>query len=346
MKKLTALFLAMTMMLSLAACGSSPSANPGSSSSGTSEVSASSATAPDFDTEWPKKTIQLVVPYAAGGDTDYYARTTARYLEDILGVTIAVVNTAGASGTTGALSVLDQDSDGYCFLFGHESVMFNQAAGSVPFDYLTDFVAVGSTLIDPSYTLCCRADAPYSTLEELAAYCKEHPGEVTTIASSGGSSGYSAEKMEEALGGISFRFVEGPSSSSEKLAGFLGGQYDLLTGNFAQYKDYVAEGSVVCLGNYGSMDVPALEELGITSWRTQGFDYVNEHMFMIRAKAGTDQAIVDKLAWAMQQIVEDPGYVDEIALYNGVVGWNDGDACVAFEQAYYDGAVEYLAANK
>ena len=333
MKKLISLFLMTGLLLSLAACGRDTSAV----SSGGEGSQANTGT------EWPKKSIQIVVPYNAGGDTDYYARTTARYLEDILGQSIVVVNTEGASGTTGALSVLDQEADGYTFLFGHQTVLFNQAAGTTPFDYLTDFVAVGSPLTDNTYGLYCHKDAPYSTLEELAAYCKEHPGEVSTIAATGGSSGMNVALMEEALGGIEFRWVEGPSSSAEKLAGFLGGQYDLLTGNFAQYKDYIAEGTIVPLGNYGSKDVEALTELGVYSWITQGYDHSEDYMFMLRAKAGTDQAVIDKMADALREVCKNPDYQEEIAVYNATVEFQDGDACLAYEKEYYQKALDYLA---
>lgn len=149
--------------------------------------------------------------------------------------------------------------------------------------------------------------------------------------------------MEEALGGIEFRWVEGPSSSAEKLAGFLGGQYDLLTGNFAQYKDYIAEGTIVPLGNYGSKDVEALTELGVYSWITQGYDHSEDYMFMLRAKAGTDQAVIDKMADALREVCKNPDYQEEIAVYNATVEFQDGDACLAYEKEYYQKALDYLA---
>lgn len=331
MKKMFALALSIAMLFCLAACGSRTSENPDSTVSG--------------DTDWPKKTIQLVVPYSAGGDTDYYARATAAALEKVLGTTVAVINTSGASGTTGALSVLDQDADGYCFLFGHESVLYNQAAGTVPFDYLTDFVAVGSPLIDASYSLMCSADAPYQTLKELSEYCKENPGTVTAIGSAGASSGWAAWEMCHALGDIEWRLVEGPSSSSEKLAGFLSGQYDLITGNFSQYRDYVIDGQMTCLGNYGSVELESMAELGIQNWLSQGFDYVDEHLFMIRAKAGTDQAIIDKMASALQQVVENEDFIETVSLFGGTVKWTNGESCTEFEQNYYDSGMAYISEN-
>ena len=119
----------------------------------------------------------------------------------------------------------------------------------------------------------------------------------------------------------------------------------MLTGNFAQYKDYVADGSIVCLGNYGSQDVPVLTEQGIYSWKTQGYDHSEDYMFMIRAKAGTDQVILDKLAWALEEVCKDPEFQTEVAVYNATVGFQNGDACVAYQQNYLDKAAAFLAAQ-
>jgi len=323
MKKITALALALTMVCGLA-------------------FSALAAEKPEFKTKWPRKSIQLVCPYAAGGDTDYYTRTTAKYLKEVLGVPVVVVDVSGASGTNGALAVLDKNADGYCFLFGHQSVLFNQAKGILPFDYLKDFVAVGSPMVDQTYGLYAHGNAPYKTLGQLAEYCKAHPNEVRIIAAAGGSSGMSAALQEKALGGIKYKMVEGPSSSAEKLAGFLGGQYDLLTGNFAQYKDYVANGTIVCLGNYGSADVPVLVEKGIHCWKTQGYDHSEDYMFMVRAKAGTDQVILDKMAWALQEVCANPEFQKEVAMFNATVGFQDGAACEAYEREYLEKSLAFL----
>jgi len=171
--------------------------------------------------------------------------------------------------------------------------------------------------------------------------------------------------MEKGLGDIAFRLVEGPSSSAEKLAGFLGGQYDLLTGNFAQYKDYVKEGTIVALGNYGSKlgecfnvlgaigtivalgnygskDVEALTELGIKSWTTQGYDVKSDYTFMIRAKTGTDQAIIDKLAAALEKVCENPAYQEEVAAFNPTVGFQTGEACQELQKAYFNDCLAFL----
>ena len=86
-----------------------------------------------------------------------------------------------------------------------------------------------------------------------------------------------------------------------------------------------------------------MTEQGVYSWITQGYDHSEDYMFMLRAKAGTDQAIIDKLADALAQVCEDADYQAEIAVYNATVEFQTGDACVAYEEEYFQKAQDYLA---
>ena len=92
MKKLLSLALATVMALGLVSCGNS--------SSGGSASSGSAASGSASGTDWPTKSINIVVPWSAGGDTDFHARTLGQYLEKELGVSVTVVNTTGGGGST------------------------------------------------------------------------------------------------------------------------------------------------------------------------------------------------------------------------------------------------------
>ena len=71
------------------------------------------------ETNWPEDDITIVVPFKAGGDTDFHARNLASYLGEILDVNVIVENVDGANGSTGMLQVMDSDPDGYTCLFFH-----------------------------------------------------------------------------------------------------------------------------------------------------------------------------------------------------------------------------------
>ena len=118
-KKLLALGLAGTMAaMCFAGCGSSASSSAPASSAGSAAQQGSG------ETNWPERGISLVVPFAAGGDTDYYARLYAKYLEEELGQTVTVVNTEGSGGTVGAQTVADAEPDGYTILFYHTGNLY------------------------------------------------------------------------------------------------------------------------------------------------------------------------------------------------------------------------------
>ena len=174
MKKILAATLALALAVSLAACGNGNQSTPNTNNPGSGT---SSSTPPATGTDWPTKPINLVVPWSAGGDTDFHARTLAQYLEGELGVTVNVVNTTGGGGSVASTEVKDSDPDGYTFLVFDSAIALNQASG------ITDF---GAEAFDPvciigkscGEFLVTRSDAPYNTVAELIAYTKDHPGEV------------------------------------------------------------------------------------------------------------------------------------------------------------------------
>jgi len=106
MKKAFALILSVLMVLSLAAC--SQSAPSGGSSGGQSTPSQSTPSqsggtdaAEPAKVDFPTKTITLICPYAAGGQSDMICRTVADKMGELLGQAITVVNTPGAGGSVG-----------------------------------------------------------------------------------------------------------------------------------------------------------------------------------------------------------------------------------------------------
>ena len=200
-------------------------------------------------------------------------------------------------------------------------------------------------MFDSSYAMFVRGDAPYSTLGKLAEYCKANPETLRIIASKNSSSGHLADSFEKALGGVSFRHIEGPSSVNEKLAGFLSGQNDILTGNYSLFKDYVAEGKIKCLGNYGSTNVPELEKQGIKSWKSQGYNYANDFVFMLRAKKGTDKKIIEKMEQALKKVSEDSEFVKSISVRNVTPKFLNGEGCLEVEKNYFEDSKKFLTAK-
>ena len=79
--------------------------------------------------QWPRKPVQIIVPYGAGGDTDFNARVLAERLNKVLGGNFVVVNMAGTGGATGARYVKDAANDGYTVLFHHTGFLVSKLSG-------------------------------------------------------------------------------------------------------------------------------------------------------------------------------------------------------------------------
>lgn len=296
MKKILAAALTLALSLSLVACGgggntSAPSAG---SASGSGNTSASAST--PTGTDWPTKPINLVVPWSAGGDTDFHARTLAQYLEGELGVTVNVVNTTGGGGSVASTEVKDS---GYTFLVFDSAIALNQASG------ITDF---GAEAFDPvciigkscGEFLVARADAPYNTVAELVEYTKAHPGEVIMAANTGATSYYAATKMTEQ--GASFNIVNS-GSSSERVAALIGEQIDLSVNAYGVIGQYIETGDLKILGCMATersetySDIPTVVE--------QGVDCSYDLIYNVLAPKGTDPAIIKALCDASQRVVEE-----------------------------------------
>ena len=119
---------------------------------------------------WPDRSVILVVPFTAGGPTDLVARLIAVPMGKALGQTVLVENTVGAGGTIAGARVARAAPNGY-MLFLHHMGMATAPAlyKKLPFDPLKDFDYIGQ-VVDVPMTLLARKDFPANNFKELEAY--------------------------------------------------------------------------------------------------------------------------------------------------------------------------------
>ena len=95
---------------------------------------------------WPEKTVTVVVPYAAGGNTDIMARLATEWLSNRLGQRFIVENRVGAGATLGTAYVAKADPDGYTVLFGAApQLLVAPLVQKVTYDARKDFAPVASS---------------------------------------------------------------------------------------------------------------------------------------------------------------------------------------------------------
>lgn len=328
MRKQITLLLAVTLILTnLTACAGNENVN---SSEETKEL------------KWPDSTIQIVLPYNAGGDSDINCRIAAKYLEKELGVTVVCVNNPGSNSTLGPIAVLDAKADGNTLYYYNSAQATNQATGifkDAGFDLFDDFVAAGTCAYDGSYALVCSADSGWETIDDMVATAKNEPESVSFSYSYGTNSHYLAIGLEESLG-IELDKIDIGADNSEKIVALLSGEVDMITGNLSTFEDYLEDGSMICLGLFTEerseyyQDIPALSEYGI--------DAICPKYYEFRFKKGTDERIVQKFNDALMNVCANPEYQKELATYRASAICLTPEEQEEFDQFYVNDQYEAL----
>lgn len=295
-KKAVAVALSVTMALSLTGCLTGGGGKPAAKDS--------------KGTKWPTKPITLVVPWSAGGDTDFFTRTLGKYLSKELGQTVNVVNTTGGGGSVASNKIKDSKPDGTTFLCFDTAMALNHASGIANFGYEA-FNPVCMMAKSTGEYLVVRKDFPANTVAELIKYTQEHPGEVKLAANTGATSYYVAVRLHEL--GAKFNIVNS-GSSSERIASLLGNHIDASVnamGVLAQYLPGTGNGQLkilACLANERSekfKDIPLAKD--------QKVDLAYDMTYNILAPKGTDPKIIETLSKACGKVIkENPEYAQEI----------------------------------
>ncbi|MEP2027590.1 MAG: tripartite tricarboxylate transporter substrate binding protein [Paracoccaceae bacterium] len=129
-----------------------------------------------FADDWPKRPINLVVPYKAGGGTDAYARAISAAASDVLDVPVVVVNKPGSGGLNGANSVLGARPDGYTMMMTSAgSFLLSTMTRDTDIDALESFEFVAQ-IGQLRTSLMVPKDSPFQTVQDVIDAAKADPG--------------------------------------------------------------------------------------------------------------------------------------------------------------------------
>jgi tripartite-type tricarboxylate transporter receptor subunit TctC len=151
--------------------------------------------------DYPNRTIKLIVPFAAGGVVDVIGRLWADKMKPLLG-TVVVENQGGASGSIGATEVARAAPDGYTLLLGNTSTQVLNPAimARPPYDPAKDFTAVGM-VANSAISIGVHPSLPAKDLAELITYIKANPGKITYGTAGAGTFTHLAGEMFKQMAG-------------------------------------------------------------------------------------------------------------------------------------------------
>ncbi|MGB6242423.1 MAG: tripartite tricarboxylate transporter substrate binding protein [Castellaniella sp.] len=254
---------------------------------------------------WPSKPIQVVVPAGAGGDTDFNARTMARYFEKMTGTTMIVTNMNGGGGTMAMNKVQTAQPDGNTMLFGHIGFLIvNEVSGLIDYKF-DDKLAISSIpAVDKSVVLVAGKESGLKTVGDVVSKSKAAEGSVIYGTEFGGFSHLQGLMFQKAAG-ITMKFVD-VGSASDKITSLLGGRIGLASISYGAVQDYQKTGDMAMVAQYSSTPNPLLGD--IKTFDEQGIKLDMTKPYVIAFPKGTDPAIVKKMSDIMEKITQDPGY--------------------------------------
>ncbi|WP_375411920.1 Bug family tripartite tricarboxylate transporter substrate binding protein [uncultured Bradyrhizobium sp.] len=253
---------------------------------------------------YPARTIRMVVPYPAGGTTDFLGRLVADQLKSGLNATCIVENKPGAGTTLGANEVARSEPDGYTLLMATSTTLaINKALyKKLPYDPVKDFTPI-ALLAGVPFALIINPSVPARTLADFIAYLKSTPGLPYGSAGIGSPQHLGAEMLKTAAG-VDIRHVPYRGSVPAMLD-VIAGHIPFMVVDLQPALQQIREGKVRVLGVTtpgrvaAAPDIPTLAEAGLP-----GFELVAWQGVV--APAGTPEKIVEQLAGQIDKLVADP----------------------------------------
>jgi tripartite-type tricarboxylate transporter receptor subunit TctC len=272
---------------------------------------------------YPERPVKLIVPWAAGGDTDSIFRPLGQQLQKHLGATVVIANVTGASGTTGAREAKGSPPDGYTLYAIHDYIHSTYYTGVADVAY-TDFEPICSVSNTPS-VLTASPKTKWSSWQELLNDAKARPGQITVGATLGSTSHFFPALIEKAAG-IKFKYVS-YEGLAPRMNAILGGHIDLTDSNLTQ-KGKVDAGQLkfLAVGTEKRLaeapNVPTLKELGV--------NVVYAVTRGVTAPKGTPADVLAKLEAACQKATSEPKFAEDMAKQGTFVRFMDRKAYAAF----------------
>ena len=215
---------------------------------------------PAAQSSYPDKPIRLIVGFPPGNSPDIVARLLGQKLAASLGKPVVVENIAGAAGSIAAERVAKAAPDGYTLaLAANAQLTVNPSLYALPYDPIKDFAPVSQVYVS-SNILVVHDAVPVTTVTELVALAKAHPGVLTFATGGSGSSPHMAAQLFRSMAGIDLREIpyKGVSAAIPDL---LGGRVTMMFGPLPVVLPLVREGRLRALAVTSLRRSPAVPGL-------------------------------------------------------------------------------------
>jgi tripartite-type tricarboxylate transporter receptor subunit TctC len=253
---------------------------------------------------YPSRPVKIVVPFAAGGPADIYARAVAEKLQASLGQPFVVEDRPGAGSIVGTEAVHQSAPDGYTLLMMSNTHTVNESlVPDKPFSLMRDFVPV-APVNSSDLVMVVHPSVEARSLAEFIALAKSKPGQLNYASSGTGTPYHMAGELFKHMAGVDIVHVPYKGSSGAR-TDLLGGQVQMMFDAITTMAPNVQAGKLRALGTTGRErstvlpEAPTISDAGVP-----GYEAVI--WLGIMAPAGTPAAVVEKLNAEITRIVNAP----------------------------------------
>jgi tripartite-type tricarboxylate transporter receptor subunit TctC len=253
---------------------------------------------------YPNRPVKIIVPFAASGPADNYARFMAQRLQEALGQSFVVDNRPGAGSIIGTDAVAKAAPDGYTLLMMSNTQTVNESLIPVrPFNLIKDFAPI-APINYSDLVLVAHPSVPAQNLAEFIKYAKSHPGKINYASSGNGTPYHMAGELFKYMAGVSMTHIPYKGSAAAR-TDVLSGQVDVMFDAVTTMTENIKTGKVRGLATTGrnrstvAPELPTVHEDGVPKYEALIW-------LGMMAPAGTPDAIIQRLNTEINKIVNAP----------------------------------------
>jgi tripartite-type tricarboxylate transporter receptor subunit TctC len=253
-------------------------------------------------TNYPNKTIRIIVPFPPGGGTDKLARMLATRFAATLGQAAVVDNRGGAGSVVGTDMVAKAPPDGHTLLFTTSAFVMGAALrDKLPYDPIRDIVPITIAAVSPSL-LIVHPSLPVKSVKDLIAFARANPGRLNYGSTGAGAPYHIATEMLKSMAGVDIAHVPYKGAGPAIVAA-ISGEVTLLIGNIISALPLAKAGRMRALGVTTlkrtplAPEIPTIHEAGLP-----GYEFVT--WFGLLAPGATPVPIVQRLHGEVLQAIK------------------------------------------
>ncbi|WJR75858.1 tripartite tricarboxylate transporter substrate binding protein [Bradyrhizobium sp. NP1] len=264
------------------------------------------SSSPSCADNYPSRPITFIVPWGPGGGADQVARMASKLIEPELKVSVPVINMPGATGQTGLTKLVTSPADGYSIevMTGDTFALFAAANPRFKLDQITPI----AILIQQPSGFFASAKGPYQNWDEVQTTAATN--ELRMAVTGYGSPDDLSASYFRTRG---FKFQEVAfAEPGMRYASVVGGQSELLYEQAGDIRSFIDGEQIKPVLFFSKKPVEGFEHVPYSG--KLGYDVTLPQFRVVIVRAGTDPAIVKKLANAFAEVAKTKDYSNYLKL--------------------------------